>query len=224
MRKVRQFGVIGLGRFGARVATGLYARGAEIVAVDSDPVKVDAIKSEVTSAIRADATHRAALEAIAMDQLDAVIVGIGRDVEASILVTALLREIGCDKIIARAGSDLHADILQRVGASGVVYPEDDVAMRLVRTLSSPRVVDLVELEGNVDFALVEMPRDFVGKTLRELALRPKYGLTVVAIHRPGAAGEEPDVVIPGPDDALQAGDRMYLVGNEEALSRIDHLA
>jgi len=223
MRRPRQFGVIGLGRFGARVAAGLYERGAEVIAVDDDPEKVAAIKSDVTNAIRADCTNRAALEAIAMDQLDAVIVGIGRDIEANILVTALLREIGCRTIIARAASGLHADILQRVGASGVVYPEDDVAARLVRSLSSPRVVDLVELEGDVDFALLEMPRAFVGKTLRELQLRAKYGLTVVAIRRPRGDGTAPEVILPGPDDALLDGDRMYVVGDEEALLRIDQV-
>lgn len=223
MRRTQQFGVIGLGRFGARVATGLYERGVEVIAVDSDPARVDAVKNAVTTAVALDATNREALEALALHDLDAVIVGIGRDIEASILVTALLQELGCRLIVARAGNDLHADILSRVGATRVVYPEDDVADRVVRLLTSPHVVDLVELEGDIEFAIVEVPRSFVGRSLRELELRNRYGLTVVAVRR----AEEPDgastVLVPGPDDQFTRGDLIYVVGDEQSIARIEQL-
>ncbi len=223
MRKTGQFGVIGLGRFGMRVAEGLYENGAEVIAIDADPAHVDEVKADVTTAVAMDATQKDGLRALALNELDAVVVAIGRDTEASILVTALLNELGCRRIIARAGSDLHADILRRIGATQVVYPEDDIAAGLVRSLTSPRVIDLVELEGEIDFALVEIPDAFVGKSLRELELRARYNLTVVALRTVDPETNEPRVVLPGPDDTLQAGDRMYVVGSDEALTRIDQL-
>ena len=136
VRRSGQYAVIGLGRFGSRVAAGLYNAGAEVIAIDTDPHNVDAVKADVTTAVTMDATSKDALRSLALDELDAVVVAIGRDTEASILVTALLRELGCKRIVARAGSNLHADILRRVGATQVVYPEDDIAAGLVRSLAS----------------------------------------------------------------------------------------
>jgi len=223
MRRTGQFGVIGLGRFGTRVAAGLYDNGAEVIAIDADPANVDGVKGDVTNSVVLDATNKDALRSLALNELDAVVVAIGRDTEASILVTALLRELGCNKIVARAGNDLHADILNRVGATRVVYPEDEVAAGLVRSLTSPHVIDLVELEGDIDFALLAIPESFVGSTLRGLDLRAKYNLTVVALRTTDPETLEPAVVVPGPDDKLQAGDRMYVVGNHESFERIDQL-
>lgn len=222
MRKTRQFVVIGLGRFGAHVATGLYRRGHEVLAVDEDPGHVDAIKGEVTSAVVTDATSREALQALAVAEMDAVIVGIGRQIEASILVTALLRELGCKSIIARAATRLHADILDRVGATRVVYPEDDEAERVVRALVSPNLLDLVELEGDIDLAVVAVPQAFIGHTPAELAMRTRYGVTLVAIRRQEPSGEV-TVSVPGPHDEMAAGDRLYFVGDEAALGRIAEL-
>ncbi len=224
VRRSGQYAVIGLGRFGSRVAAGLYNAGAEVIAIDTDPHNVDAVKADVTTAVTMDATSKDALRSLALDELDAVVVAIGRDTEASILVTALLRELGCKRIVARAGSNLHADILRRVGATQVVYPEDDIAAGLVRSLASPRVIDLVELEGDLDFALLRIPDSFVGKSLRELELRNRYGLTVVALRTVDEETLEPRLVMPGPDDTLRAGDQMYVVGSEDALERIDQLS
>jgi len=224
MRTARQFAVIGLGRFGAHVATGLYRRGHEVLAVDEDPGRVDVVKSEVTTAVVTDATSREALEALAVTEMDGVVVGIGRDIEASVLVTALLQELGCQTIVARAATHLHADILARVGATRVVYPEDDEAARVVRALTTPRLLDLVELEGDFDLAVLEVPGPFVGHSPRELELRSRYGVTIVAIRRQPDPGQEPVVSVPGPDDVMMAGDRLYVVGDEKAITRVESLA
>ena len=223
MRKTGQFGVIGLGRFGARVAVGLYENGAEVIAVDADVARVEAVKADVTTAVAVDATNREALRSLAVSDLDAVVVGIGRDIEASILVTALLRELGCEQIVARAANDLHADILNRIGATRVVYPEDDIAARVVRSLTLPHIIDLIELEGDIDFALLEVPGSFIGRSLRDLELRIKYGLTVVALRTTDPETMQLVVVIPGPDDELRAGDLMYVVGDEKAITRLDQI-
>jgi trk system potassium uptake protein TrkA len=224
MRIPRQFAVIGLGRFGAHVATGLYRQGHEVLAVDEDPVRVDMVKSQVTNAVVADATTREALEALAVAEMDGVIVGIGRQIEASVLVTALLRELGCATIVARAATHLHADILARVGATRVVYPEDDEAERVVRALVSPNLLDLVELEADIDLAVLTVPTQFVGRTPAELEMRTRYGVTLVAIRREEIPGEPPSVLVPGPHDTMAAGDRLYLVGDEAAITRIGELS
>lgn len=223
MRTPRQFAVIGLGRFGAHVATGLYHQGHEVLAVDQNPSRVDMVKARVTNAIVADATTREALEALAVAEMDGVIVGIGRQIEASILVTALLRELGCQTIVARAATHLHADILGRVGATRVVYPEDDEAERVVRALVSPQLLDLVELEGEIDLAVLAVPEPFVGRTPAQLAMRTRYGVTLVAIRRQEHPDGPPTVIVPGPNDEMLAGDRLYLVGDEAAITRIGEL-
>ena len=223
MLRAGQFGVIGLGRFGSRVAAGLYENGAEVIAVDSDPARVESIKADVTTAVAVDATSKDALRTLGVGELDAVVVAIGRDVEASILVTALVRELGCEKIVARATSSLHAGILRRIGATSVVYPEDDVAARVARSLLSPHVIDFVELEGDIDFALLEIPKTFVNQSLRELELRSKHGLTVVALQTTDERTLQTVVIVPGPDDKLKAGDRMYVVGEQDGIVRIDQM-
>lgn len=223
MRTSRQFAVIGLGRFGAHVATGLYRHGHEVLAVDKDPARVDMVKSQVTAAAVADGTTREALEALAVVEMDGIIVGMGRQIEASILVTALLRELGCKMIVARAATHLHADILRRVGADRVVYPEDDEAERVVRGLVWPNLLDLVGLAGDIDLAVMAVPSRFVGHTPAELEMRTRYGITLVAIRREDPSGGAPTVLVPGPDDAMLPGDRLYLVGDEAAITRVGEL-
>lgn len=215
-----QFAVIGLGRFGQRVAGGLYEAGAEVLAVDTDPAKVAEIKSHVTTAITANAAHEEALAALGVDQMDAVVVAIGKDVEASILVTALLKQYGCGQIIARASSDLQARILQLVGADRVIYPEDDEARRLVRVLSSPHVLDQIDLQGDLDLALLSAPADFIGHTLVDLKLRQRYSVNVVAIRQADTDSQPGPTIFPDASYSVQPGDRLYVVGAAEALARI----
>lgn len=215
-----QFAIIGLGRFGQRVASGLYEAGAEVLAVDTEPAKVAEIKSHVTTAITTNAAHEEALAALGVDQMDAVVVAIGKDAEASILVTALLKQYGCPRIIARASSDLQARILQRVGADQVIYPEDDEARRLVRVLSSPHVLDQIDLQGDLDLALLTVPVAFVGHNLLELQLRQRYSVNVVAIRQPETDSQTGQTVFPDAQYCVQTGDRLYVVGPAEALARI----
>jgi trk system potassium uptake protein TrkA len=216
---MKQFAVIGLGRFGARVAAGLYQRGAEVVAIDEDLEKVEAIRNSASSALCFDASDEDELAQLNIPEFDAIVVAIGRDIEGSILITALLKQLGARMVISRASTALQARILDLVGASGVIYPEEDIAARLVRSLISPHVVDHIELAGDLDFALVKAPRDFYGKTLRELDVRKRYGVTVVAVRRSSAPETEASRV-PSPDYVVREGDLLYLVGSEEDLEVI----
>ncbi len=223
-----QFAVIGLGRFGSRVAVGLYQEGAEVVAVDSNEELVDEIKNLVTTAVVMDATDEHALATLKPDELTSVIVAIGKDVEASILVTALLREMNAPKIMARASNELQARILRLVGADAVIYPEDDMASRLVRSLVSPLILDQIELYENTVLAQVVVPDSFVGSTLRELDLRAKHGLNVVTIkaaHPIAAESPQPPMAdnVPNPDYRLQAGDTLVVVGDMARVRRIGEM-
>ncbi len=219
----RQFAVIGLGRFGQRVATGLYEMGAEVLAIDSDAAKVAEIKQEVTAAVCLNTTHEDALGSLGVDEMDAVVVAIGRDVQASILTTALLQQAGCPYIVARASNELHAQILGLVGADRVIYPEDEAARRLVRGLASPHILDQVDLEGDIELAVLTAPRSFCGKSLTELSLRQTFTVNVVAIRTAETDTQAATTIFPDAQYVLQPGDRLYVVGPAEGLRRLDGL-
>jgi trk system potassium uptake protein TrkA len=189
--------------------------------VDADEGKVGEIKQEVTSAVCMNAANEEALASLGVEGLDAVVVAIGRDVEASLLITALLKQYGCQRTIARASNGLHARILQMLGADRVIYPEVDEARRLVRVLTSPHILDQIYLEGDVEFALLQTPDSFLGKSLRELALRQKYSTTVVAVRTVGTDTEPPQMLFPDADYVMQEGDQIYVVGSQEGLRRLD---
>ena len=215
---MKQFAVIGLGRFGSRVAIGLYQEGADVVAVDVNEELVDEIKNLVTTAIVMDATDEKALATLQPDGLSGVIVAIGKDVEASILITAVLSEMNAPKIMSRASNELQARILRLVGADAVIYPEDDMATRLVRNLVSPLILDQIELYENTVLAQVVVPDSFVGSSLRELDLRAAHGLNVVTIKAarpPEPKAPHPPMAdnVPNPDYRLQTADTLVVVGD-----------
>ncbi len=214
----QQFAVIGLGRFGAQVARGLYGGGAEVVGIDEAPERVDEIKSDVTSAICADATNPDVLAGLGVHELDAVVVAMGRDVEASILITAQLKRIGARDIVARASSELHAQILSMVGADRVIYPEHDAGSRVVRLLTSPHMVEFIALEGPLDFAVISIPDSFARQSLRDLQLPTRYGITVVGIR-----SVDGELRLPEPDYPFAEGDRIFVVGKAEDMQRLDRL-
>ncbi len=225
---MREFAVIGLGRFGLRLAETLYEAGADVIAVDDDPDHVQDGKSVATTAIQADATDEQSLRALNVAELDAVIVAIGKDMEASILATALLKQLGAPMIISRAGTSIQARVLELVGADRVIYPEDESAVRLGRSLVSPHVLDHVELSGDLDLAQILAPVAFVGKSLRDLDLRARHNVNVVTIRPRGANGFDPSgrpsFAVPGPDYVIQEGDMLVVIGEASAIDALDRLA
>lgn len=224
---MREFAVIGLGRFGLRVAAGLYEYGADVIAVDTDADKVDDAKSLATTAIQLDATDEAALRTVNVQELDAVVVAIGKDMEASILVTALLKQLGARQIIARGTTPIHARILELVGADRVVYPEDEGAARLARSLHSPHILDHVDLSGDLDLAQIIAPEACVGKSLRELDLRARFQVNVVTVRPAGEEGLDdqgrPAYSVPDADYVIRTGDTLVVIGTPEAINELDRL-
>jgi trk system potassium uptake protein TrkA len=180
---VKQFVVIGLGNFGFSVASRLAQIGHEVLAIDSDEVRVDSIKDHVTQAITADAKNKETLRDLVSNAVDAVVVGLGDSIEASVLCVLYLKEFGVKRIIAKASSDDHGRILESIGTSEVIYPERDAALRLAEKLNAPTsVLDFIELSPEYSIIDVATPDDFVGKTLKQLQLPKKQGILVIAVR------------------------------------------
>jgi trk system potassium uptake protein TrkA len=213
---MKQVAVIGLGRFGSSVARTLAESGCEVLAVDVDEARVKAIADGVTDAVRANALEEEALRSLGLRNFEVVVVAIGHEVEASILVTVLLKEMGIPKVVAKAQDELHGRVLQKVGADIVVFPERDMGVRLAHTLLSRNVIDEIQL--STDYSILEMvaPHRFLGRTLKELELRQRFGLTVLAIRR-----EDRIIVSPDAGYLVQDGDILVALGQPEKLERLN---
>ncbi|MDK2821354.1 MAG: trk/ktr system potassium uptake protein [Clostridia bacterium] len=209
---MKQFAVIGLGRFGISVARTLSRMGHEVIAIDSDEQKVENIMDEVTTAIQADARDEQTLKSIGIQNADVVIVAIGENVEANILVTLMVKEMGVKTVVAKAINSLHGKVLAKIGADKIVFPERDMGARVAYTLTSGNVIDHIELSP--DYSILELvaPKRVVGKTLGEINLRAKHGVNVMAIKRNGEI-----IAAPGADDVVREGDILVLIGSNRDL-------
>ena len=178
---MKQFVVIGLGNFGFTVATRLAQIGHEVLAIDSSEARIDAIKDHVTQAIVGDAKNKDMLRELIPHPVDAVVVGLGDSIEASILYVLYLKEFGVKRTIAKASSDDHGRILESIGTSEVIYPERDAALRLAEKLNAPTsVLDYIELSPEYGIVDIATPEAFYKKTLKQLALPKQHGVLVIA--------------------------------------------
>ncbi len=213
MRK--QFAVIGLGRFGTSLALTLSSLGHDVLAVDTSEQAVQKVANEVTHSVQADARDESALKALGIRNFDVVVVAIGNDLEANILITVMLKELGIKYVVVKAQSNLHGKVLEKVGADKVVYPEKDMGIRLAQSLVSSNVMDYIELHPNYSIMEVLAPFAYTNKTLGELDLRAKYGLSVLAIKK-----NDTIVVAPGADSKVEKGDALILLGHNKVLSKL----
>lgn len=213
---MKQFAVIGLGRFGTSVAKSLTVMGYEVLAIDANQESVQEIVSIVTHAVQADATDENALKALGIRNFDVVIVAIGHHIQASILVTVILKELGVKFVVAKAQTDLHGKVLVKVGADKVVYPERDMGVRVAHSLVSSNVLDHIELSPEHSILEVVAPENMVGKTLRQSALRAVYGVTVMAVKR----GNEL-IVSPSADEPIEENDILVVIGENNRLHNVE---
>jgi len=217
---VGQFVVIGLGIFGRTVAVNLARSGHSVLAVDVDQKEVDRAAPELDYVVRADTTDEQALRDLRLERITCAVVAIGAQaMEASILTTALLRQMGVPRIVARAMNELHARVLRAVGAHEVVSPEEEMGQRLARRLSEPNVLERLELGDDVELAELAAPEMIIGKTLVDLKVRQQFGVTVVAVRRAGAVRANFAV-----DDPLQPGDVLVVIGDADGIRRLAALA
>ena len=217
---MKRFAVIGLGKFGFHIAKILFEEGHEVIAIDSDKNRVQAISSECSEAIVMDATDKEKLGTMGLEVMDAVVVSTGTQISNSILICLFLQEIGAKKIVAKAVDPNHAKILKKVGATDTVFPEKDMAGRIARGLSTPNVLDFIPLAEDYSLMQVDPPRSFIGKSLRELNLRAKYHINVIAVKE-----LVPDnfVLVPHPDFIVKDSDILMLLGKSDGIKRMKEL-
>ncbi len=221
---MRQFAVIGIGRFGYSVARTLASQGCQVLAIDSSPEEVESIVDFVTQAVQLDATDEKALRAVGITDIDVVVVAIGLNKEASIMTTLLLKEVGVKEVIAKAISPLHGKVLKRIGANRVVYPEGDMGQRLAKSLACPDILDNLELSKDYGIYEVFAPRQFIGKSLCQLEIRANWGFNVIAIKTPApkAKASCADMSInvsPLADDVLASGSILVVVASNQDMEK-----
>ncbi len=228
---MRQFAVIGLGRFGFKVAEVLGAKGVQVIAIDKDITLVEKIRDIVTDAVQLDSTDEEALKESGVENVDVAVVSIGEDVQSSILTTAILKNLGIKEIIAKACTGLHAQILKKVGATRVVFPEEDMGLRVANSIFAPGVLDYIDLGADCNLAEIEVKGDFIGKSIRELHFKSKYGVNVIMIMKKtkkkvGDTGEfvEKEIKeLPTPDYVLVEKDVLVVVGERKDIEDLEKL-
>lgn len=226
-----QFIVIGLGRFGSSIARALSERKFEVLAVDKDEAQVKAMEGVVSQAVVMDATDERSLRELGAGDFDTAIVSMGDTIEASIMITLVLKELGVKQVIVKAKSELHAKVLKKVGADRITFPEREMADRLAESLASPRIFDFIEVSETYEIVEMAAPKKFTNKTLADIKLRDKYRVSAVAIKRKvpyskpdGSTDFKEEIVVgPGGSDEIISGDVLILLGSNEDIDRLKNL-
>lgn len=221
-----RFAVIGLGRFGGQLARMLARAGAEVIAIDKDRKLIEDIADEVTLAVRLDSTDEEALHAHAIEKVDVAIVGIGQDFEANILTTVTLKSLGVKHICVRAERQTHGEILRRIGADEVIFPEEESAFRWSYKLLAPRISEKLEFAPGFSLAQYNAPASFHNKTLQDLNLRKKYHVNLIGLRKAEDIAEDikktsgPVINVPLPETIIHEGDLLWLVGSDADLAQL----
>lgn len=211
---MKQFIIIGIGKFGESIATNLYKMGHDVLAVDIDEERVQYIANKVTHAVQADATEEGTLEALGVKHFDGAVVTIGESVQASILITLLCKELGIRHVLAKAQNELHAKVLYKIGADRVVFPERDMGLRVAHSLVSTSFLDYIELTPDYSIVELKAAKDWQGKSLKDLNIRAKYGINIMAIKQ-----DDKVVVSPAADDTIQRDDVLVVIGKARDINR-----
>lgn len=213
---MKQFAVIGMGRFGSSVAEYLARLGYEVLAVDQNEARIQEISDRVTHAVQADSTDEDSLRSLGIRNFDVVVVAIGQDVQASIMTTLILKEMNVPTIIVKATSELQGKVLAKIGADKVIFPERDMGRRVAHHLISPHILDYIELSEEHSIVEVRAGPGLAGKSLRELDIRARYSCNVMGIRR----GEKLNIA-PDADEKLQERDILVIIGENVNLARFE---
>lgn len=223
-----QIAVIGLGSFGYKIAITLASMGAEVIAVDINPSLVDDIKERVHHAVVADSSDEKVLRSIGVSEVDTAVNAIGENIEISIMTTAILRRLGVSKIVARAISPTHAEVLREIGASRVIQIEDQMGEVVAKSLVASNVFQHISFPSGYTLVEMETPRSFIGKSLQDLDLRNKYNVLCVAIQRKVPSIDDKghslmkNTIHPAPDphDKIHENDTLVLAGSEPGIEKM----
>ena len=213
---MKQFAIIGMGRFGSSLAKTLYSLGHEVLAIDADEERLQEVSESVTHAAVADATDEQALSALGIRNFDVAVVSMGDNLQASILICLLCKELGVKYVLAKANTEVHAKVLKKIGADKVVFPERDMGVRVAYNLLSSNILDFIELSPDYSLAEIRAHKDWLNKSLKEIDMRTKHGINVMAIRREGGMN-----VAPKGEDMIREGDMLIVVGSNADIQRLE---
>lgn len=215
---MKSFLVLGLGRFGTSVATTLTDLGHDVYGVDANEHIVNALSEHLTYVVQADCASEEFLRSIGVKNFNACIVAIGDDIESSITATLLLKELGAGFVVAKAQNEVHAKLLNKVGADRVVLPERDMGIREANSLTSGNIIDIIELSPDFSIMETSVPESWVGKTMSELRVRSKYNVSIIAIRKKTFID-----ILPKADTAFSLNDIIAVIGRNEDLNDLRKL-
>jgi trk system potassium uptake protein TrkA len=223
---IKTFAVIGLGLFGRKVCEVLTEKGGEVIAIDNNPGQINKVKDFVSQAILLDSTDEESIGDAPFDQVDAAIVAIGDNIEASILTTTLLKQLGVPYILARAVNKTHFQVLKQVGANEIINIEEDQGKRIAMNIIAPSVMDKVKLSKDVFLSEMYLPQAYYNMKVTSLDLNEKFKLQLVSVRRTissldsdGNTIREEKLLFPGQVESYLDGDILILVGNEKDIEK-----
>ena len=218
---MKRIGIIGAGRFGLSLAESLAEAGQEVLLVERNGGLVQAARNVVSSAVQGDATNARALDDAGLKECEVAVVAIGGNVEASLLATANCKELGVPNVIAKATSELHGKILEKLGADQVIFPDRESAHRLARSITNRGAFDLLEISEGYSIAEIKVPDSCKDKTLAQADLRKRTGVTVLCIRRLDENPKNPRaIIVPGPNDQIHADDKLIVFGTTKQIDDI----
>ncbi len=225
---MKQFAVIGAGRFGSSVAKTLSEEGCDVVLIDINEERIREMDEFVSDVVQLDATDEKALKAAGIHDVDAAVVSVGKDMEASILITMLLKSLGVEWVVAKAINEVHGKILTRIGADRIVFPEREMGVKVARSLIHPTMFDYIEVAPGYNIVEAKPPSDIINKSLDEAKVRSKYGVDIIAIKskRPvlddrGETHLEEEIrIVPQATDVIREHDTIIAIGPEKNLKKL----
>ncbi|MFP3918223.1 TrkA family potassium uptake protein [Lysinibacillus telephonicus] len=212
MRK--EFVVVGLGRFGGSIVKELIRLGADVLAIDTSPERVDEYAKIATQAVVADTTDEEVIKSLGIRNFEHVIIAIGENIQASILTTLILKDLGVQQITVKAQNDYHARVLRKIGADHVVHPERDMGIRIANNMMSNNVLDYLELSDEHSIMEIKANEQIAGFSLIDLDIRAKYGINIVGIKRGDSI-----IISPAADDKILLGDILLVIGADVDINR-----
>lgn len=214
--RAKQFVVFGIGRFGFSVATTLSEAGYEVMVVDKSEERIQEISALVTHAVQADATDMDTLRSLGIRNFDVGVVSIGKDIQASIMTTLLLKELGIPHVVAKASTDIHERVLRKIGADRIILPEYEMGARIATSLISGNIIDYIQLSSDYSIVEISILPEWKNKTIVEVDLRAKHGINIIAIQRNGMID-----ISPRPDYILTMDDELVVVGDNKQLQMLE---
>lgn len=212
----KEFVVMGLGRFGGSMCKELIKEGVNVLAVDKNRERVQNYEDIASQAVVLDAMDKQALNAVGISNFDCAIISFGDDMESSILVTLLLKEMGMKQVWVKARNEYHQKILEKIGADKIIHPERDMARRIAHHITSDRVVDYIEISNKHSIIEIVASNQIIGKTVANLKIKEKYKCEIIAIKK----NEESVIMMPAADKEIETGDILIVMGDNRRLNRL----